>query len=255
MVDQTTLARVNLFAVLRALEELPAYDEEARQIAVRRHEIVHFAVGGVGSARLEIGNGKIGFHPGGGRSTVALWFPNAAKLNAMFAGTGGPIPLKGFTKLGWLTGPFTTLTERLSRYLKPSQELLAESAFRVANSVLSLHVAAYAMAEVGNFDPDGRLNASRMADGGLLVSAEGGPALTVVAEGGRLTTVKGVSAKARARMVFSGIDEAGAMLRGELSPYAAIGAGKLALGGYTPLIDHMNKVLGLVGRYLGGGAS
>ncbi len=255
MVDQTTLARVNLFAVLRTLEELPAYDEETRHIAGIRHEIVRFAVGGVGSARLEIGNGEIRFLPGGGRSTVLLWFPKPASLNAMFAGTGSPIPLKGFTKLGWLTGPFTALTDRLSFYLKPTTEALADPKFRVANSALSLHVAAYAMAEVGNFDPDGRLNASRMADGGLLVSAAGGPTLTVVAEGGRLTAVKGASPKVRARMVFSSVDEAGAMLRGELSPYAAIGAGKLALGGYTPLIDHMNKVLGLVSRYLGGGAS
>ena len=255
MVDRTTLARVNLFAVLRALEELPAYDVESRQIAAMRCEVVRFIVGGVGSARLEICDGKIRFLPGGGRATIVLWFPNAERLNAMFAGTGGPIPLKGFTKLSWLTGPFTMLTERLSLYLKPTPELLADPAFRVANSTLSLHVAAYAISEVGNSDAEGRLNASRMADGGILVAAERGPALTVEAEGGRLTTVTGASPKVRARMVFSGIDEAGAMLRGELSPYAAIGAGKLALGGYTPLIDHMNKVLGLVGRYLGGGAS
>jgi hypothetical protein len=250
MVDQTTLARVNLFAVLRALEELPAYDEEARYIAGMRREIVRFSVGGVGSARLEISGGKIAFLPGGGRSTIVLWFPKPESLNAMFAGTGSPIPLKGFTKLGWLTGPFTKLTERLSFYLKPTPELLGDPAYRVANSVLSLHVAAYAISEVGDYDTDGKLNAARMADGGILVAAEGGPALTVVAEGGRLSTVKGASPKVRARMVFSGIDAAGAMLRGELSPYAAIGAGKVTLGGYTPLIDHMNKVLGLVGRYL-----
>lgn len=251
MVDQTTLARVNLFAVLRALEELPAYDDEARKIAMGKREIVRFSVGGAGSARLEIGGGKIAFHPDGGPATIILWFPRPANLNAMFAGTGSPIPLKGLTKLGWLTGPFSKLTERLSFYLKPTPELLADSAYRNANSVLSLHVAAYAIAEVGDFDADGKLNAARMADGGVLVAAEGGPSLTVVAENGKLTTVKGASPKVRARMVFSDIEAAGAMLRGELSPYAAIGAEKVALGGYTPLIDHMNKVLGLVARYLG----
>jgi hypothetical protein len=251
MVDQTALARVNLFAVLRALEELPAYDEEARKIAEGKGETVRFSVGGIGSARLEIGGGKIAFHPGRGPSSIVLWFPKPAHLNAMFEGTGNPIPLKGFTKIGWLNGPFTALTERLTYHLKPTPERLEVTAYRIANSVLSLHVAAYAISEVGDYDAEGKLNASRMADGGILVAASGGPALTVLAERGTLSTVKGASPKVRARMVFSDIEAAGAMLRGELSPYAAIGAGKVALGGYTPLIDHMNKVLGLVPRYLG----
>ncbi|MFA6506815.1 MAG: hypothetical protein WCT14_11975 [Treponemataceae bacterium] len=250
MIDQTTLARVNLNAVLRAVEELPAYDEKTREIAEGKRETVQFIVGGMGKARLTVGGGKIEFLSGGGPSSIILWFPKPESLNAMFAGTGGPIPLKGFTKIGWLKGPFTQLTERLSYYLKPTEKLLADRAYRKANSALSLHVAAYAIAEVGNYDPDGKLNAARMADGGIFVAARGGPELTVIAKGKILSTVKGSDPSVRARMVFSDLEAAGALLRGELSAYAAIGAGKISLGGYTPLIDHMNKVLGLVPRYL-----
>ena len=250
MVDQATLARVNLNAVLRTVEELPRYDVESKRIADGKRETVQFVVGGVGKVRLAVGGGKIEFMPGSGSASIILWFPKPDNLNAMFAGTGGPIPLKGFTKIGWLKGPFTRLTERLSFYLKPTKALLADKSYRIANSVLSLHVAAYAISEVGNHDADGKLNAARMTDGGLLIAAEGGPALTVTARGKTLSTAKGAAPGIRARMVFTGIEEAGAMLRGELSPYAAIGAGKIKLGGYTPLIDHMNKVLGLVPRYL-----
>jgi hypothetical protein len=250
MVDQTTLARVNLNAVLRAVEELPTYDEEARKIAIGKRETVEFLVGGIGKVRLVVGGGKIYFLNGGGPASIILWFPKPENLNAMFAGTGGPIPLRGFTKIGWLKGPFTTLTDRLSYYLKPTAELLSDQNYRKANSALSLHVAAYAIAEVGNYDSDGKLNTARMTDGGLLVAARGGPELTVVAKEKSLTTVKGADPSVRARMVFAGLEEAGAMLRGELSAYAAIGSGKISLGGYTPLIDHMNKVLGLVPRYL-----
>ena len=40
------------------------------------------------------------------------------------------------------------------------------------------------------------------------------------------------------------------LLRGELDSYAAIGSQKLELGGYMPNLDHLNKILGLVPRYL-----
>ena len=251
MVDQATLARVNLNAVLRAVEELPLLDVASRRIAEGKPETVQFIVGGIGKARLAIGDGKIRFLSGGGHSSIVLWFPKPENFNAMFAGKGGPIPLKGFTKIGWLKDEFTSLTERLAYYLKPDAKLLAGKNYRTANSVLSLHVAAYAISEVGNHDADGRLNAARMSDGGLLVAAKGGPELTVEVKGKTLRTMKGATEMVRARMIFPGIEEAGAMLRGELNPYEAIGTGKISLSGFTPLIDHVNKVLGLVPRYLG----
>ncbi len=250
MVDQGTLARVNLFAVLRTLEGLPAHDEEARSIAAGQRETVQFTVGGVGKARLKIGDGAIAFLPGGGGASINLWFPNGAALNAMFVGKGNPIPLKGLTKIGYLKGPFTRLTDRLTHYLRVKPDLLKNAAWRRANSELSLHVAFYALSEIANEDPDGRLNAARMADGGILVAAKDGPSLSVVVKGGRLETRKGEAAENRARMVFSSTEDAGALIRGELSAYLAIGTGQVALGGYTPLIDHMNKILGLVPRYL-----
>ncbi|MBU0929289.1 MAG: hypothetical protein KKA67_16165 [Spirochaetes bacterium] len=252
MVDQGTLARVNLFAVLRTLEGLPAHDDEARKIANGKREVIQFTVGGVGKARLAIGGGKIAFMPGGGGATINLWFPDGAKLNAMFAGTGNPIPLKGLTKIGYLKGPFTALTDRLTHYLRAKPELLKDAKFRAANSELSLHVAFYALSEIANADPDGRLNAGRMTDGAILIAAKGGPALTIAVKDGRLETRNGdveVPGK-RARMVFSSLDAAGQLIRGELSSYLAIGTGDVSLGGYTPIIDHMNKLLGLVPRYL-----
>ncbi len=252
MKDQVTLARVNLFAVLRSLEGLPAYDEQARAIANGKREVVQFTVSGVGKARLAIGDGKIRFTPGGGGASINLWFPSADALNAMFAGTGNPIPLKGITKISYLKGPFSKLTDRLTHYLRPRPELLKDATYRTANAYLSLHTAFYAMSEIANGDPDGRLNAGRMADGAIVVSAVGGPALTIAVKGGELSTLNGdVPAPGkRARMTFKSLDEAGQLIRGELSSYLAIGTGQVALGGFTPIIDHMNKLLGLVPRYL-----
>lgn len=42
-------------------------------------------------------------------------------LNKMFDGTGKPIPLKGFRRIDYLTGPFTTITDRLSHDLRPTE--------------------------------------------------------------------------------------------------------------------------------------
>jgi hypothetical protein len=250
MVDQTTLARVNLFAVLRSLEGLPAHDSEAAAIASGRREVVQFSVGGVGAARLAIGEGRIEFRPGPGASSIKLWFPKPASLNAMFAGTGSPIPLKGLTKIAYLTGPFTAFTDRLSHYLKPTSELLRDKAYRDANASLSLLAAVYALCQIGDSDHDGKLNAGRMPDGEIFLGAGGGPELTVVAKGGSLECRNGAPERPRARMVFSDLESAGAMLRGELDSYAAIGSGLLVLGGFVPMLDNMNKVLGLVPRYL-----
>lgn len=248
--DQYTLARVNVFALLRCLEDLPTYDAQAREIAGGRRETIQFTVSGVGSARLSVGGGTIEFAPGSGGKSINLWFPKAEALNAMFLGTGNPIPLKGIMKIAYLKGPFTTLTDRLGYYMRSRPELLADKGYREANSALSLRAAIYALAEIGNYDHDGKLNAARMPDGQIYLAAKGGPELTLEAKGGSLECRKGPPAKLRARMVFSDLDAAGALLRGEMDSYTAIGAEKLELGGFVPLLDNMNKILGLVPRYL-----
>jgi hypothetical protein len=51
-------------------------------------------------------------------------------------------------------------------------------------------------------------------------------------------------------MVFADLESAGALLRGELDSYSALGAEKLAMGGCVPMLDNFNKLLGLVPRYL-----
>jgi len=248
--DQCTLARVNVFALLRCLEDLPALDYEARKIAGGRPETIQFTVSGVGAARLAIGGGKIEFSAEAGPKSINLWFPKAEALNAMFAGTGNPIPLKGITKVAYLKGPFTTLTDRLGHYMRPKPELLADEAYRNANAALSLRAAMYALAEIGNHDHDGSLNAARMPDGEILIAARGGPELTLAASGGRLECRKGPPARLRARMVFSDLGAAGELLRGEMDSYTAIGAERLEMGGFVPMLDNMNKILGLVPRYL-----
>ncbi|PID96671.1 MAG: hypothetical protein CSA83_03005, partial [Actinomycetales bacterium] len=120
-----------------------------------------------------------------------------------------------------------------------------------ANAIMTLHLAIYALAEIGNNDPLGKLSAARMADGEIQVAVRGGPALIVQVNAGKLRVKQGISEHRRAKMVFADIESAGAVLRGELSSYAAIGRDLIELGGYVPMLDNLNKLLSLVPRYLG----
>ena len=247
--DQKTLARVNLNAVFRTLELLPDYDDQTRQLLNGVSEIIQFTTP-PSTIRLAIHDGTITFHPGSGPNTMNLVLPSAKAVNKLFDGSGTPIPVKGITKIKFLTGPFTQLTDRLTEYLRPSQANLADPEFSRANSAMTLHVAAYALAEIGNSDKQGKLNAARIPDGDILLAVTDGPQLTVRAQGGHLSVRREPATQWRAKMVFADIDSAGQILRGEMSSYAAIGKGLIELGGLIPMLDELNKLLGLVPKYL-----
>lgn len=249
--DATTKCRVNLNAVLRTLEHLPALDPETAALVEGKQTIIQFAAPGAATVRLALGGGQISHHPGAGPASIKLFFPKPDMVNKMFDGTGNPIPTKGFRNLKYLTGPFTRITDRLTYFLTPTPETLDDPEYRRINAILTLHIALYALAEIGNADPAGRQVAARMADGDIQVAVKNGPALALNVRGQKLRVTDGVSRQWRAKMVFSDLDSAGAVLRGELASYTAIGRGLIELGGYVPLLDNMNKLLGLVPRYLG----
>ena len=81
MVDQTTLARVNLNALLRTLEDLPSHDSQAKDIADGKRETIQFSVGGVGAARLAIGGNTIAH-------ATELLVPQKLGLPAVLGPTG-----------------------------------------------------------------------------------------------------------------------------------------------------------------------
>lgn len=249
--DQTTSARVNLNAVLRTLEKLPALDPPTAELVTGEQVIVQFTAPRAATVRLALGGGAISHHQGPGPATINLLFPRPAMVNAMFDGTGNPIPTKGLRRISYLKGPFTQITDRLSHFLRPTPELLADADYCQTNALLTLHVAVYALAEIGNSDQVGRAIAATMPDGQIQLAIKGGPALVLSSQGGRLRVTEGLASNRRAKMVFTELGAAGEVLRGELASYTAIGRGLIELGGFVPMLDRMNKLLGLVPRYLG----
>ncbi|MCI5826491.1 MAG: hypothetical protein MR006_07490 [Arcanobacterium sp.] len=269
--NQKTMAAINMRAVLRALSKLPTLDSTAAALVQHAPITVQFSASGVATVRLILGNGKVQFFSGAGPADMKLAFPAPVMVNKMFEGKGAPIPTKGLTKLKYLTGPFTELTDRLSYFLRPTPELLADPEYARINSILTLHVAAYATAEVGNHDPKGISVAKGMHNGVIVLGVEGAAlpeaeatgdaassklALTLVVHDHHMRVVDGENRKEAgpdgrfAHMTFANLNAAGQVLRGELASYPAIGRELLHLGGYIPLLDSVNKLLGVVPFYL-----
>ncbi|MDO5627367.1 MAG: hypothetical protein Q4G43_03500 [Mobilicoccus sp.] len=248
--DASTMASINLNAVLRTLGHLPGVDPSARDVAECDMTTVRFTAPGLATARVVVGGGQVTWHEGAGPADIGLLFPRTSMVNAMFAGTGNPVPTKGFRRISWLKGPFTQLTDRLAYYLRPTPELLTDPLYTRANTVLTLHLAAYAMAEIGTHDTTGRAIASAMPDGDVTLAVRGGPVVHLRCRAGRLRTLDGPSQTSRAHLIFEDLDTAGQVLRGELASFTAVGRGSIELGGFVPLLDKTNKLLGLVPRYL-----
>ena len=111
MTDAKTLAYINLYGILGALENLCELDEEASKLAqVKKPVSVGISVKGGPSATLTFKNGRCRMEQGTANCDVLLPFSSCEKFNGLIDGTVTPIPSKGFTKIGFLLNNFTKLT-------------------------------------------------------------------------------------------------------------------------------------------------
>ena len=165
MKDAKTLAYINLFAVLGAIPYLCDLDKEAAELIKGKSVSVGFAVKDGPEATLFFGSGKCRMAPGVDRCQVKLPFSSCEKFHGLIDGTVTPIPSKGFTKIGFLTGPFTKLTDRLTMFLKPDPAALEDPEFFRVSTTLMFHVIAEAIAQIANHDKVGMFSASNIVDG------------------------------------------------------------------------------------------
>lgn len=250
MPDDLTRGCINLHAVLRNLEDLCELDPYSQAVIKDRTLSILFTAKNIPPALLSFNKGKCKMIKGTGPHDIKLYFKSPQHFNRMIDGTAKPIPLKGFTRISFLTNEFSRLAERLVYYLKPTDQLLQDKNYREINTILTVYTAFYALAEIGNNDPIGRLNAARIAEGAIEISITGGPEICLIAQNGKLEVKKGREPEARAFMIFDSLDTANGILNGRLDSYACIGDGKLEIKGYIPMVDNMNKLLAQVAAYL-----
>lgn len=252
MIDGLTMACINLHSVLRNLEDLCELDEEAKELIKGKNIRILFSAKGVPEATLSFKDGKCTMKKGKHEPyDMKLYFRSADHFNKMIEGKANPIPVKGLSKINFLKNEFISLTNRLEFYLKPTEEQLKDPDFSKINTILTAYTAFFALAEIGNNDKIGKLNASRIPDGNIGISVlDGGPTICLTAKDGKLTTKKGLDENCRAHMSFDCIATANGILNGTVDSYTCIGDGRLVIKGYIPMVDNMNKLLAQVPAYL-----
>lgn len=250
MADTLTKANINLFAVIRNLEDLCELDHEAKSLIKDKNISLEFFIKNGSKGFLNFESGKCRFTKEDKPCDIKLFFKSPQHFNDMIDGKANPIPTKGITKINFLKNEFIKLTEKLSFYLKPTDNLLADKNYFKINTYLTAYTAFFALAQIGNTDKIGKVNASRIPDGIISISVVEGPCVYLEVKNGHIEAHKGSVASPRAYMIFDSLKTANGLLNGKLDSYTCIGDGKIQVKGFIPMIDNMNKILAMVPSYL-----
>lgn len=251
-----TKAKINLFAILRNLEDLCEIDAEAKKIAQNIKPIsVEFNVPEVGSAVLAFKDGGCKFTRGKGKASLRLYFTSPEHFNKLIDGENTIPIFYNVFKVGFLLNDFTKLTDRMSAILQPDpakvKDLLKDPDFFKANTILTAYTAFFAMAEIANFDYVGQACAKRTIDGTILCCiGDDGPAINFTVKDGKYTAAKGTLAEPYATMKFATMEFAWKILNGEASSFGGMGSGEFAVTGALDMLEQVAKLLNVVSEYL-----
>lgn len=251
MIDQKTLAYINLYGVLGTLENLCELAPEAESILTNKKPIaIGFEVKGGPSATITFNNGRCRMEQGCNKCDVKLPFSSCEKFNGLIDGTTTPIPSKGFQHIKFLLNDFTKLTDLLTKYMRPDPADLEDpDFFRISTSLL-LYTITVAIAQIGNNDEIGKFSASNMVDGEIAFSIKDGPASTIRVNNHRLLGIKKPCEAPRAVMEFSSIELARDLFDGKVNAIACVGSGDIVMKGMISMLDNLNRILDRVALYL-----
>lgn len=251
MTDAKTLAYINLYGILGALENLCELDEEASKLAqVKKPVSVGISVKGGPSATLTFKNGRCRMEQGTANCDVLLPFSSCEKFNGLIDGTVTPIPSKGFTKIGFLLNNFTKLTDILTKYLRASEEDLKDEVFYEKSTKLMFYLITVALSQIGNNDEIGKYSASFIPDGIVEVSIKDSVSATIRVKDNHMVTIKQKPQAYRSKMEFGSIKIARDLFDGNINAIAAIGDGSVTMSGLIVMIDNVNRILDRVALYL-----
>lgn len=253
-IDERVLAAVNLHAVLGALPRLVELTPAAADLLAREMtRPLTLSLSAPGGLHAHYRFDRAGVTPLSAREGrgPTLLFRSAAHLNAVIAGTAQPIPVAGPAGIRFLTRVFTPLTAMLSAVLRPSAEDLAEPERAERSTLLTLDVAAHAIAVVANEDVSGRFSAAHMPDGDLDFEIGDDIRYRFEVLDHRVRVDPDHTDAPHAALRFADLDVAGGILSGRESALACVSDGRLQMRGFIPLVDNTSRILDRVGTYLG----
>ena len=250
MTDAKTLAYINLHAVLGSIPYLCELDEGARELIKNEKVSLGFRVKGGPSGALCFADGKAWFAEECDSCNIILPFSSPEKFNGMIDGTVTPIPSKGFTRIGFLLKRFMPLTDILSSYLRADEKALADPVFFEKSTLLMFRLIANAIAQIGNNDPIGKASASYIVDGVIKLAIGDEHVIGIEAKDHVLRVLPEMPEKFSSFMRFEDINLARDLFDGRVNAVAAVGEGKVRIGGMISQVDNVNRILDRVALYL-----
>lgn len=250
MTDSKTLAYINLYAVLGSIPRLCELDERARELIKNEKVSLGFRVKGGPSGALCFADGRAWFAEECDSCNIILPFSSPEKFNGMIDGTVTPIPSKGFARLGFLLKKFMPLTDILSSYLRADEKALEDPVFFEKSTLLMFHLIANAIAQIGNVDMIGQASASYIVDGTIKLAIGDEHVLGIEAKDHVLRVLKEAPKSFSSFMRFEDIKLARDLFDGKVNAVAAVGEGKVRIGGMISQVDNVNRILDRVALYL-----
>ena len=250
MTDSKTLAYINLYAVLGSIPRLCELDERARELIKNEKISLGFRVKGGPSGALCFADGRAWFAEECDSCNIILPFSSPEKFNGMIDGTVTPIPSKGFARLGFLLKKFMPLTDILSSYLRADEKALEDPVFFEKSTLLMFNLIANAIAQIGNVDMIGQASASYIVDGTIKLAIGDEHVLGIEAKDHVLRVLKEAPKSFSSFMRFEDIKLARDLFDGRVNAVAAVGEGKVRIGGMISQVDNVNRILDRVALYL-----
>ena len=254
MTETKAMAYVNMYGVLATLENLCAMDEEAKAVlAELKHPV---------SLCFSVKNGPCGtFHftkegcrmtEGDAGCTCKMQFGSPAAFNALIDSSKPGIPVKNPVQvLAFLLGPFTKLTDRLTKLLRPSEEDMKDRTFFEKSTILTLYTVSGAISALANTDSISRISAEYTVDGDVSLGVKDVAYVTIRIKDNHFTTIKSPCENPRAIMEFADLDLAAGLFAGTVSTINEMCKGTIYLRGMINMLDNINRILDRVSVYLG----
>lgn len=254
MKEAKAMAFVNAYGVLGTLENLCDIDAEAKAVCTGLKDPVNlcFDVKDGPCITLNFSADGCKLTEGDKGCTCKMMFASPEKFNDLIDNSKPGIPVKGVAQvLKFLLGPFTKLTNILTKYLMPSEEDLKDKDFFEKSTILTMYTIAGAICALGNNDSISKQSALYICDGDIGMGITDKVYVTVCARNHNLTLKKEKCQNPRAVMEFNSIELANSLFNGTASTMAELCAGNIHLAGMCNMIDNINRILDRVAVYLG----
>ncbi|MGN0531082.1 MAG: hypothetical protein ACI4IH_08335 [Eubacterium sp.] len=254
MKEAKAMAYVNMYGVLATLENLCEIDEEAKAVLASLKSPVSlcFDVADGPCGTFHFSKSGCKFTEGSEGCTCKMNFGSPEKFNDLINNSKPGIPVKGMVQvLSFLLGPFTKLTDRLTKLLMPSKEDLENRAFFEESTILTFYTIAGALSALANSDSISMFTAGSTVDGKVSMGIKDTCYATIVVKNHHFTTVKEKAENPRAIMEFADIDLAYGLFTGTVSTVAELCKGNIYMAGMISMVDNLNRILDRVAVYLG----